>query len=95
MTDAWENKEFKGTLCILRGFSAEGIITGRSYSAFDRRLHHKKCDSNLGFFSDSFYLDVTIRHFSGGVFWISDLLARIYWSSEINGPTAATSQRSK
>lgn len=46
-------------------------------------------------FSDSFYLDVTIRCFSGGGFWISDLLARIYCSLEINGPAAATSQRSK
>lgn len=32
-----------------------------------------------------FYLGVIIRHFTGGVFWISDVLASIYWSSEING----------
>lgn len=69
VTDAWENKEFRGTLCILCGFSAEGVITRRSYSAFAGRRHQEKCGSKLGF-SASFYLDVAIRCFSGGGFWV-------------------------
>lgn len=67
VTDAWENKEFRGTLCILCGFSAllhGEVILPLPGDVIKRSVAASWC------FSASFYLDVAIRRFSGGGFWV-------------------------
>lgn len=87
-------KSSKGPFAFCVIFQWRALLQGEVILPLTGDFTKRSVAASWGF-SYSFYLDVTIRCFSGGVFWISDLLARIYWSSEINGPTAATSQRSK
>lgn len=87
-------KSSKGHFAFCVVFQRRALLQGEVILPLPGDFTKRSVAASWGF-SDSFYLDVTIRRFSGGVFWISDLLARVCWSSEINGPAAATSQRSK
>lgn len=75
--DAGKNRVQREDLNLC-GLPREDVLRGRSTSAFDARDFTKKtvAANSVGFFL--VLLGVIIRHFPRGVFWISDVLARIY-----------------
>lgn len=75
-----KNPKERFKLCVLWGSSEVEAILPVIEEIFIKRT----VATSLWILS-RFYLGVIISHFTGGVLWISDVLASIYWSSEING----------